>query len=398
MSVLFDQLRISDDGQLMYIDAHVNKASYFEDKYISKITICTEDQVSETNPLAYGDSFIYQQVYEPNNEPEIVPVSKKVTEWSANVLVGDETYHHAGHLDGYGGVVVEYTPLQDAETNYLSIAFSGKFSTAIGENVEYAPKLVAATTHFNPTGGLNSSEVLFTLDGTLYEDKEHVHRVWQFNGHGEVKQNQIVHFYLYKQTALDTYELVSVMATDDTEFLHFFFHPYSQIPVVNNKELHLRLGVSDFNAAFNNLKYDASGNPEKDEHGNYEGIEEGKPVATTSFEPCDLSHNMFFVYIECEGSAAECTPCRLDEKTTLGVTFDYGILFNRAMNYTRELADDCNVSSNFIDFILNYEALKLAIETEHYVPAIKYWKWLIGDYGSDGSATYSTVKPCGCHG
>lgn len=29
--VIFDQLRISDDGKRMYINAHVNKADYFND-------------------------------------------------------------------------------------------------------------------------------------------------------------------------------------------------------------------------------------------------------------------------------------------------------------------------------------------------------------------------------
>ena len=28
--ILFDQLRISDDGQRLYINAHVNKADYFK--------------------------------------------------------------------------------------------------------------------------------------------------------------------------------------------------------------------------------------------------------------------------------------------------------------------------------------------------------------------------------
>jgi hypothetical protein len=87
----------------------------------------------------------------------------------------------------------------------------------------------------------------------------------------------------------------------------------------------------------------------------------------------------------------------LDETTTLGVTFDYGILYNRAMNYTRELADNCSIPHGFIDFILNTEALKLSLETEHYVPAIGYWRWLMG--GSFRGATgYNVTKPCGCHG
>jgi hypothetical protein len=113
------------------------------------------------------------------------------------------------------------------------------------------------------------------------------------------------------------------------------------------------------------------------------------------FTAGDLSHNMFFVYIECDGTPAPDTPCRLDEMTTLGVTFDYGIIFNQSMGYTRELTDTCNVSKGFIDFILKFDALKLAIETEHYVPAIGFWKWITQESSLSNSGF---TKPCGCHG
>ena len=193
--IIYDQLRVSDDGQTLFINAHVNNAEYFQDVYIKKITICTEDQISELDPFGPYEQFIYQQEIE-----------------------GTET-----------------------------------------------------------------------------------------------------------------------------------------------KSLDLVLGPSQF----------------------YE-----------TFTAKDLSHYMFFVYIECDGTVPPETPCRLDEMTTLGVTFDYGVFYNNAMNFTKELADTCTIPSQFIDFILNMEALKMSIETEHYVPAIKYWKTLLGT----DSANISENKPCGCHG
>lgn len=48
--ILFDQLRISDDGKRLYINAHVNKADYFANVYIDSIVIMTADKVSETAP------------------------------------------------------------------------------------------------------------------------------------------------------------------------------------------------------------------------------------------------------------------------------------------------------------------------------------------------------------
>ena len=105
---------------------------------------------------------------------------------------------------------------------------------------------------------------------------------------------------------------------------------------------------------------------------------------------------MFFVYIECDGTPASDTPCRLDEMTTLGVTFDYGTIYNPAMGYTRELVNTCEMPQNFIDFILNVNALKMSIETEHYVPAIGYWQWLMNNIF--GKTIDYGLKPCGCHG
>lgn len=49
MSVIFDQLKISDDGNRMYINAHVNKAEYFKDMSIESVIIMTSDQVSESS-------------------------------------------------------------------------------------------------------------------------------------------------------------------------------------------------------------------------------------------------------------------------------------------------------------------------------------------------------------
>jgi hypothetical protein len=117
------------------------------------------------------------------------------------------------------------------------------------------------------------------------------------------------------------------------------------------------------------------------------------------FDKCTFSEDLLFVYIVCKGSVGECTPCRLDELTTVGVTFDYGSFYQQMMGYTRELADSCTIPDAFIDSILSFNAFKAAIETEHYVPAIGFWKQMFDDRGGvAGNASYRTSKPCGCHG
>lgn len=190
--IIFDRLQISDNGKMLYIDAHVNKADYFEDNYIDYIVIKTADQVSETDPLSSGDTYIYRRA----------------------------------------------------------------------------------------AGG--------------------------------------------------------------------------------TREIHLALRPVDMNEYF-----------------------------TKS----DFSSDLLFVYVVCGGTVAACTPCRLDEMTTLGVTFDYGNFYNKVMNYTRELADSCNIPVNFINLILNFSAFKAAIESEHYGYAIKFYKQLFDLSDSD-----TVTKGCGCHG
>lgn len=46
--VVIEQLRISPDCQKLFIDAHINKASYFEDVMLGNISIDTQDTVLQT--------------------------------------------------------------------------------------------------------------------------------------------------------------------------------------------------------------------------------------------------------------------------------------------------------------------------------------------------------------
>ena len=193
MSVIFDQLRISDDGRKLYINLHVNKADYFDNIYLDSITIMTADKVSETNPDIPTEDYIYKKVFT--------------------------------------------------------------------ENV---------------------------------------------------------------------------------------------------KEADLVLTSNDFNESY--------------------------------IKP-NLSCDLLFVYVKVKGVPSPCTPCRLDEEITLGVTFDETMLYQKVMQFTRELNQDCEIPQNFLDLILLWYGFKAAIETEHYTVAIDFWKRLFG-----GKNTMVTSKGCGCHG
>lgn len=119
-------------------------------------------------------------------------------------------------------------------------------------------------------------------------------------------------------------------------------------------------------------------------------------VNSINFKQSDMSKTLFFVYVKCKGTVSSCTPCKLDELVTVGVTFDEKLLYQKVMDYTKSLGNDCKVPVGFTDFILLWNAFKACIETDHYVPAIKYWNMLFGKEGYYVSNV--TSSGCGCHG
>lgn len=107
----------------------------------------------------------------------------------------------------------------------------------------------------------------------------------------------------------------------------------------------------------------------------------------------NFSNGLFFVYIIAKGTPDECTPCILDNNLTIGATFDTKLLYQNVMNYTKELADDCEIPKDFIDFILNFNAFKASIETDHFIDAISFYNQMF-----NVTKRGSTRKACGCHG
>lgn len=114
-----------------------------------------------------------------------------------------------------------------------------------------------------------------------------------------------------------------------------------------------------------------------------------------AFKEKEIQKTLFFVYVRTKGTPCDNVPCTLDELTTLGVTFDKNLMYQQVMNYTRELADDCNIPVGFTDFILLWHAFKAAIETDHFIPAIKFWRKL---FGEEHLAVRGLTRNCGCHG
>ena len=80
MSIIFDQLRISDDGRRMYINLHVNRADYFKDIYLDSLTIMTADKVSETDPNLPTEDVIYETIFDDETKEKLREAAEKAQE------------------------------------------------------------------------------------------------------------------------------------------------------------------------------------------------------------------------------------------------------------------------------------------------------------------------------
>ena len=107
----------------------------------------------------------------------------------------------------------------------------------------------------------------------------------------------------------------------------------------------------------------------------------------------DIHKTMFFVYVIAGGTPAADTPCRWDENKALHTLVDTQVLYNNMIQYVKELNKDCSTPDNFINAILQFNAVDLALKTNQYPLAIDLWKKFYSDIESN------VVLPnCGCNG
>lgn len=109
----------------------------------------------------------------------------------------------------------------------------------------------------------------------------------------------------------------------------------------------------------------------------------------------DMYRTLFLVYVQTSGEADSCLPCHMTKPVTVAATFDESAFYQKVMNYTRELAQDCTVPQGFTDFILLWNAFKASVETEHWLSAIDFYNKM---FGGSNAPVAGTSKGCGCHG
>lgn len=106
----------------------------------------------------------------------------------------------------------------------------------------------------------------------------------------------------------------------------------------------------------------------------------------------DLSDDILYVYLIAVGTPSADTPCGMDNVNTLGVALNLRPIYNNGINYIKQVESTCEIPKDFIDFILRYKALDLALKTENYIQANKYWN----KFFKNNNVVSLNTNSCGC--
>ncbi|MBO6233321.1 MAG: hypothetical protein J6N78_04600 [Clostridia bacterium] len=104
----------------------------------------------------------------------------------------------------------------------------------------------------------------------------------------------------------------------------------------------------------------------------------------------DINNDLLIITIGIDlGKAKKEAPCNLSKQEEQGYIFNDYKLYETGMKYINELSD-CNVSQNFIDYILNTEALKCSITMGDADKCIDVWNRM------QNTMNGNTVNSGGC--
>ena len=106
----------------------------------------------------------------------------------------------------------------------------------------------------------------------------------------------------------------------------------------------------------------------------------------------DLNDDILYVYLIAVGTPSADTPCGMDNVNTLGVALNLRPIYNNGINYIKQVESTCEIPKDFIEFILRYKALDLALKTENYIQANKYWNKIF----KNNNVVSLNTNSCGC--
>lgn len=106
----------------------------------------------------------------------------------------------------------------------------------------------------------------------------------------------------------------------------------------------------------------------------------------------DLNDDILYIYLVAVGTPSADTPCGMDNINTLGVALNLRPIYNSGMGYIKQVEKSCEIPKEFINFILEYKALDLALKTENYLQANKYWN----KFFKNNKVISLNTSSCGC--
>ena len=106
-----------------------------------------------------------------------------------------------------------------------------------------------------------------------------------------------------------------------------------------------------------------------------------------------LKDDILYIWVTTDENITGEPPCGMDIPRKLGVCINWQYIYNLGLSFIKEVSSTCNIEDGFIDFILRYKAVLLAIKTGHYTVANKYWNKFFKN-----KVNNYNIKTCKCNG
>lgn len=172
----------------------------------------------------------------------------------------------------------------------------------------------------------------------------------------------MIHFNELKITPDNKHLIIDVSVSNES----YYDNVYLDSIIIDNQDTYVGIGPSS-NPIYEYTVHDTV-SP-------VTGAPNGVKHIRLDLDTIDIENlqGLFFVYVRVKGTPSPDTPCGMDNIITMGTVTNMYPFYQQAMNYIGELASNCSVPQNFIDYILRLKGLELAIKTGNYPDAIKYY-------------------------
>ena len=123
-------------------------------------------------------------------------------------------------------------------------------------------------------------------------------------------------------------------------------------------------------------------------------------LSVSDFGTDTFDKGLFYITVSCDGTLSADVvnyPCGTDNTVDIGVVLDWQRVYNQGMVYAAQLAlgtrCSCTIPADFEQFVLFWNAFRLALSTCDYTQVAKLWDKFLKITGT-GDSAISTG--CGC--